>query len=90
MTSILDSSTSVRVRKLDQWVVHAHTKLAENEGLSLEGYLRKLLKEQALVARHKMADELEEMQAELISKYPEGHFPNSVDLIRSIRDESET
>ena len=89
MAALSEQPTSVRVRKLEPWIITTHTRLAENEGISLEAYLRALLKNQALQAQKDMASDLRQVRAEIAEQFGT-NFPSSVDLIRAVREESDT
>lgn len=87
MAAISENSTSVRVRKLEPWVIQTHYKLAQNEGISLEAYLRTLLEKQALQAQYDMADELDIVRAEIIEEYGT-NFSDSVEVVRAVREKA--
>lgn len=88
MPAINEQTDNVRIRKLEPWIVTTHARLAENGGVSLEEHLRELLRKQALRAQHEMADDLQQLRTELAEQFG-SNFPNSVELVRAVRDESD-
>ena len=87
MAALSENPTSVRVRNLEPWVIQTHYHLAQNEGISLEAYLRILLQTQALKAQHEMADDLDQVRADLADQFGTD-FPNGADLVRAVRAET--
>ena len=87
MAAISEQATSVRVRKLEPWIVTTHARLAENEGVSLEEHLRKVLRKEALRPQEEFALEMQKRRAEIAEEFGT-NFPSSVDLIRAVREAS--
>jgi hypothetical protein len=87
MEALHNQPSSVRIRKLEPWIVTTHSRIAQEAGLALEEHLRRLLKEQALRAQIEFADEMTTVRAEIAAQFP-ANFPKSEDLIRAVRDES--
>lgn len=86
MEAEIKKPTSIRIRKLEPWVVLVHSKNAENAGISMEEHLRRVLKEQALQAQHAFADEMEKVRDEIFAEVGRD-FPDSTDAIRAAREE---
>lgn len=73
----------IRVRKLEDWVLAVHRRLAKNEGESLENHVRQLLKAAAIDAQNRFADRAETKVLALKEKH--GLLPDSADLVREER-----
>ncbi|MCA9211560.1 MAG: hypothetical protein KDB27_00720 [Planctomycetales bacterium] len=73
----------IRVRKLEDWVLAVHRRLANNEGDSLENHLRQLLTAAAIEAQNRFADRAEARVKALHDKY--GVLPDSADIERDER-----
>jgi plasmid stability protein len=76
--------TDVRIRNVDPWVVESLRLRARENGTSLEGELKKLLRQEAMRPKRELAEELHHMRGELREKY--GTFSDSTALIREDRD----
>lgn len=87
MAAVREEPTSVRVRKLEPWIIESHTQLAKNEGISLEEHLRGVLAQHILQAQRDFADEMRTHRAEVAAKFGTD-FPKSEDLIRAVREDS--
>ena len=77
--------TDLRIRNVDDWIVHSLRLHARANGKTLEGALRELLSQEAMRPKLELADELRQMREELRKKY--GTFSDSAALIREERDE---
>ena len=86
MAAVTENPSSVRVRKLDPWVIKTHARIAEDAGRSLEEYLRVMLTEQALQAQHDFADQMEQRRAEIEKEFGTD-FPSGESLIQAVREE---
>lgn len=75
----------IRVRKLDDWVLAVHRRLATNEGDSLENHVRQLLTLAAIQAQDRFADRAEARVKTLQDKY--GLLADSAEIIRTEREE---
>ncbi|MBW4473974.1 MAG: hypothetical protein KME45_26910 [Stenomitos rutilans HA7619-LM2] len=75
----------IRVRNLPNWLVNWYKDSAEQQGKTLEGYMRQMLRESPLIEQANFADELKQGLAELAAKYPT--MPDSTPLIRELRDD---
>jgi hypothetical protein len=73
----------IRVRKLDDWVVEVHRRLASGEGSSLENHLRVLLTEAAIKSQLLFADRAEARLKSLQASH--GALTDSSELIRQER-----
>ena len=87
MAAVTENPSSVRVRKLDPWVIKTHTELSKNAGLSLEEHLRRVLTETALQNQKAFADEIEQHRTAIEEKFGK-EFPSAESLIRDVREES--
>jgi hypothetical protein len=87
MVALIETPSSLRVRKLDPWVIQTHKRIAQGASTSLEDYLRNLLTQQALQAQHDFADVMEQ---HLAAMQAEGaiDFPSSESLIQAVREDS--
>ena len=87
MASLSQNFSSVRVRKLEPWVIQTHTDMAVNAHISLEEHLRQVLTQQALQAQEDFADEIDQHRADIKKKYGD-KLPSAETLIRAVREES--
>lgn len=87
MAALSENPSSVRVRKLDPWVIKTHAQLSKNAGISLEEHLRRVLTEKALQNQEEFADEIEQHRAAIEQKFG-NEFPSAESLIRDVREES--
>ncbi len=53
------SMADIRVRKLEDWVVEVHRRLATGDGESLENHIRRLLTHAAVESQREFADRAE-------------------------------
>jgi len=77
--------SSIYVRNLEPWVVEMLRDQAQRAGCSLEGYLRKRLRDEAMRKRREWSAKLKAHQDEFRQKY--GVLSDSAELIRQDRDE---
>ncbi|GAB5407255.1 MAG: hypothetical protein Aurels2KO_54860 [Aureliella sp.] len=77
--------SQIKVRQLEDWIVGVHRDKATRSGMSLEEYLRDLLRSLALRSQRQFADEAERQLAISNEKY--GVLPSSVDIIREQREQ---
>jgi plasmid stability protein len=75
----------VKIRKLDDWVVHSFRARATQAGRSLEEELRQTLTELAKGRRQALIEEIDAFREEVRAKH--GELPDSTPLIRATRDE---
>jgi plasmid stability protein len=75
----------IRVRNLPDWLVEWYKDSAEQQGTTLEGYMRQMLHQSALSQQSAFAAELQQGLDHLAQKYPV--MPDSTSLIREMRDE---
>jgi plasmid stability protein len=75
----------VKIRKLDDWVVHSFRAQAKQAGHSLEAELRETLTEVARERRAALLGEINAFRSELRTRY--GQMADSTPLIREIREE---
>ena len=87
MEATKENPSSVRVRKLEPWVITTHTRIAQNLEKSLEQHLRDVLTQHALKAQEDFAKEMRKHRTEIAEKFGT-NFPKSEDLIRAVREES--
>lgn len=87
MAASTELPTSVRIRKIEPWVIKTHAGIAKNSGISLEEHFRRVLKEQALSPQEEFAKEMQQHRAAIAEKFGT-NFPNSEELIRAEREES--
>lgn len=73
----------IKVRKIDDWIFAVHNQLAQRAGLSMEGYLRQVLKDVAIQSQHRFADEAETRLAAQLHRI--GDFADSAEIIREER-----
>jgi hypothetical protein len=78
---------AVKIRKLPVEVVEAHRRRAENEGISLEEELRRLVIDSALKPQRDFAAKAAAYNARLKAEY--GTLSDSVEVIREERRERE-
>jgi plasmid stability protein len=76
--------TDVRIRNVDPWILDSLRLRARENGNSLEGELRTLLRTEAMRPKLELAEELHHMRGELREKY--GTFSDSTAIIREDRD----
>jgi plasmid stability protein len=76
--------TDVRIRNVDPWVLESLRIRARENGNSLEGELRELLRQEARRPKRELSEELHRMRGELRDKY--GTFSDSAALVREDRD----
>jgi plasmid stability protein len=77
----------IRIRNLPDWVVNCYKQTATENGKTLEGYMRQMLEGSLLSEQAAIADTLQQGLLELADKY--GPMPDSTNLLREVRDESE-
>jgi plasmid stability protein len=75
----------IRVRNLPDWLVEWYKDSAEQQGKTLEGYMRQMLQDSALSKQAAFAIQLQEGLDRLAQKYDV--MPDSTPLIRAMRDE---
>jgi plasmid stability protein len=75
----------VKIRKLDDWVVHSFRAQAERAGRSLEAELRLTLTEVARERRAALVGEINAFRDGLRARY--GQMLDSTPLIREIRED---
>lgn len=73
----------LRIRKIDDWVLAVHQRLALRENDSLENRVRRLLTEAAIEPQYRFADRAEAQLHRLKEKY--GVMADSADLVRDER-----
>lgn len=73
----------LRVRKIEDWVLAVHRRLAISEGDSLENHVRRLLTAAAIESQNRFADRAEIRLQELQEKH--GLLPDSAELLRDER-----
>ena len=73
----------LRIRKIDDWVLAVHQRLAHRENDSLGNRLRRLLTEAAIEPQFRSADRAEAQLHLLKEKY--GVMADSADLLRDER-----
>lgn len=87
MGASIENPSSIRVRKLESWVIKTHTQIACNVGMSLEEYLRQMLEQQALRAQEEFAEKMQQRRDEIAAKFGTD-FPKSDTLIQAVREDS--
>jgi plasmid stability protein len=75
----------IRVRNLPDWLVEWYKDSAEQQGKTLEGYMRQMLQDSALSQQASFVAQLQEGLDQLAQKYDV--MPDSTSLIRAMRDE---
>lgn len=75
----------IRVRNLPDWLVAWYKDSAEQQGKTLEGFMRQMLQESALSKQAAVAAKLQEGLDRLAEKYDV--MPDSTPLIREMRYE---
>jgi plasmid stability protein len=75
----------MRVRNLPDWLVEWYKDSAEQQGKTLEGFMRQMLHDSALSKQAAFAARLQEGLDQLAEKYDV--MPDSTPLIREMRDE---
>lgn len=76
--------TDVRVRGLNDEVIHLLKDHAKRQGKPWQGFLHEALTEAAMRPRRELADQLQEFQKQMREKY--GEMPDSTPDIRAWRD----
>lgn len=75
----------IRVRNLPDWLVEWYKDSAQQQGKTLEGYMREMLQDSALSQQSAFAAELQQGLDQLAKKY--AVMSDSTPLIREMRDE---
>lgn len=73
----------IRVRKIEDWVMAVHRRLAIGDGESLENHVRRLLTASAIASQNRFADRAEGRLKNLEAKH--GLLPDSAELLREDR-----
>jgi hypothetical protein len=76
--------TDVRIRGLNDEVIHLLKDQARRQGKPWQGFLHDALTEAAMRPRRELADQLREFQKQMRDKY--GELPDSTPDIRAWRD----
>lgn len=77
--------TDVRVRGLDEDIVHLLKEQARRQGKDWQGFLHEALTDAALRPRRQLAAELQAFREDMLAKH--GEMPDSTALIREDRDQ---